>query len=422
MGLSAGLEVTSAELADMQGLSQLLMRNNVSAEELYAVQGGGSQHSTFPTEATGRMSATERLIGENTSPLPSSAEPPFPLPSPQASDKPISRHGSPGPSSLPRAPLPSIEHPTTETAMGAEDRIPVEAVNPPTDDGDFLRAAVPRPTTSGKSLELLNATGIIGKRKRVTLRLGKESIVESKDELGEGAVLPTGKPNRKRRRVVSTPRVPSSDEGEPASTQPTQPMPHNRNDGWEMTDAPRPCWLCVNSGTLCKTFVFRMKGQPRFACYRCHHLKKMCDTAALRCQRYITVCRRRNGAKIDDEESEWETGAEAVKPVRTRRKSARQSGVPTQSLQKGRSRKSKGTLVEDGSTEGEDKEEEDEDDDGAAIRRRRAKNGQGKRNDTVERSGSVQRETVKREEDERELNWMQGNSILLFRWSLINPL
>jgi hypothetical protein len=128
--------------------------------------------------------------------------------------------------------------------------------------------SLPRPTTGGKSIELLDARGLL-KRKRVLLKLpvrqkkveddeeADRSAEESADEMEVDTIYVTKeKPrSRKRCRIVSTTMVDSEVEVEVPNRR-----EQNRADGWQTIESERTCSPCADAGADCQSFVQRSRG------------------------------------------------------------------------------------------------------------------------------------------------------------------
>ena len=276
---------------------------------------------------------------------------------------------------------------------------------------------MPRSTTGGKSLELLKATGLL-KRKRVVLKLPqKENVEEDEDTRSSGdstddmevdiIYVSKEKPkSRKKRRIVSTAMVESDVEQKPKRTE------RQRADGWQTVDSEGRCGPCEDAGANCKSFVQRSRGFRRYACCRCHDMKRMCSFARER--RQALAANRLLGAK-DAKETTRKNSSGNSKGSKGQGRGQETSQRRTRS-QPPRGKK---RMVEESSSDEEEEEEEEE------ARRPRGNKGKQKAKD---REGSVTRE-VKMEEEDDDLDWLDGAYLLpsvlsnsgLLQWRQILP-
>ena len=238
-----------------------------------------------------------------------------------------------GASSSPHPPPPS----STTTLPSITTNRPATDANTIAPPAPLARSSQPRPTTGGKSLEVVNMY-----HKRVTLTVKRkaedendaeeeESEAEEEMDQEEGeqeqesgsewegetetdVVKPRGsgrsqrKP-KKRRRIVSAPTI-NSDGEEELPEEPGWPTEHSR----------RPCDACVEAGWSCKTYLMQKRGRQRYACQMCKHLKKGCSTMPGRRREFTKLLaarrqearsrRSRGDEEEEQEEQEHEEGEE----------------------------------------------------------------------------------------------------------------
>lgn len=307
--MEAGQDTDSPELTDLVDIARLFKKGSFTLQEWNSVLEDLTQSNGASPPFLSTMEHT----------APSQAEPTHPPTSPLTpGTQDLIRVADPVPAESTE--LPSLPSPSTTQAPIPRERTPI-----PSTQSSFLSNAEPsvlsgepsepRPRTSSKSLELLHSTGIL-KRKRVMLLLGKpleQKAEEGSDEEDEDEeksnVKAGGRRQRKRRRILSSTVVPSSGEEADLPKPTTWKSGRTVNEGWQTVSASRPCLNCINAGKKCETFVLRSRGQPRFACCRCHDLKKMCDQASSRRNRYVSQReRRQRGLPSDEDEDEDEDG------------------------------------------------------------------------------------------------------------------
>ena len=402
-----GLNADSAELLDMQELSMLVCQDRVAVGPWREVLGieNPSLVSTVPPGGQGDGSGTTPPSGN---PVPD-LEPSIPLPEHEPS---ISLP------SMSSTTLPEIPTTASDDEM-VQSKADIDGLSGDVEMSAPISTAptVPRSTTGGKSLELLKATGLL-KRKRVVLKLPqKENVEEDEDTRSSGdstddmevdiIYVSKEKPkSRKKRRIVSTAMVESDVEQKPKRTE------RQRADGWQTVDSEGRCGPCEDAGANCKSFVQRSRGFRRYACCRCHDMKRMCSFARER--RQALAANRLLGAK-DAKETTRKNSSGNSKGSKGQGRGQETSQRRTRS-QPPRGKK---RMVEESSSDEEEEEEEQE------ARRPRGNKGKQKAKD---REGSVTRE-VKMEEEDDDLDWLDGAYLLpsvlsnsgLLQWRQILP-
>jgi hypothetical protein len=151
-------------------------------------------------------------------------------------------------------------------------------------------------------VELLEAMGLTS-RKRMRLIIGEEGRGESQregDSEAVGSQKHRERAQRKRRRISSAATVASDEESRECSGRGLIDE-HRIYDGWVTVESERSCGHCAGVGVLCKSFVLRSRGAPRFACCRCHDLKKMCEFTKPRRLAHIPRIRGRKGTDGEDD-------------------------------------------------------------------------------------------------------------------------
>jgi len=271
----------------------------------------------------------------------------------------------------------------------------------------------PRPTTSGKSMKLLEQM-MAPKRKRVVLKL-REVEKELQDDVDaeyrpemdgladesaaeldamDTTVSQPRTSSRKRRRIVSLATIPSDNDSEMEVD--ANPKKRTEDDGWPTAAAPTPCAHCARQGLACRQFLRREKGHQRTACTLCRFRKRNC-----------TFSRRRHaeqrGASVYAEESDAEE-SEADHPPqqlrRTRGKTVELEDGGNNGVEVRRLRKRKRT----GGAEAKTQET-------ASGRKKHQKSkGKGK---ARARSKSTTTEGVVKVEDDERTDWLAGKCLVL---------
>jgi len=255
----------------------------------------------------------------------------------------------------------------------------------------------------------MESTGLI-KRKRVTLLLGggqdDEELEIGVEGLSDGSENQMDvdenpsdtihhRPRRKRRRIVSAATV--LDEAEQMLVDDEKVY-----EGWETYESETTCAHCHAVGIVCRTFVLRSHGPPRFACCRCHDLKRMCEFTKPRRLAYTKARRGGKMAAPMDDEDDADGEADAIFL----------GNIKSQERKKKRQKKRQPSRAESKSATGNHfgSGSNDEDEDAAEIQRRRKASGKGK---GKQRQRSEMKEiSVKREEDDGE-EWLEGKYFLL---------
>jgi hypothetical protein len=252
-----------------------------------------------------------------------------------------------------------------------------------------------RPTTSGKSLELLEQNGLMN-RKRVRLLLGrregKEVYSKEEEELSDSSDdhmevdkdVIHHRPQRKRRRIISAATVPDD---EPEDKMKAIVDEEREYDGWETYESEKICSHCAAVGVFCRSFVLRSHGAPRFACCRCHDKKKICEFTKPRRLVYVKIKNRgRTAAATDGDDADGEEDSKSRRKQIQKEKRKQQTGPDS------RRAKSRSKTVGDSFRSGSN----DDDEDAGEIQRRRKAGGKEKgkgkrreRNDTESRGTSV---------------------------------
>jgi len=273
-----------------------------------------------------------------------------------------------------------------------------------------------RPTTSGKSLELLETVGLI-KRKRVTLLLGGKGGSEDfdgneEDELSDGSddhmvVDETPRdtiihrPQRKKRHIVSSATVISDEEMETTWKVIDEDKVY---EGWEMYLSEKTCAHCAAVGIVCRSFRLQSRGPPRFACCRCHDLKRMCEFTKPRRLAYVRVKKTGRRALTIDDDGDAD-GEGDTKPRRKRNANEKKGGRRGKPYQDQSKSKAKKRDVGSGS------EDKDDDEDAAEIQRRRKASGKRKgKGKQRQKSESIEREISVKWEDDGDTEWFASKS------------
>ena len=350
MGRAAGIDVAAAEMAELWVLGELLAedvdaripearwREKMKELDTAAAGEGSAAGTTSSTENTSgaEAGATEKVsngAADNAAPTSAAgtdtmaasagitnAVPTIAATADSASHADsasyvgdsrvaVSRPIPPPPANLPSLPTSSTTAETNKVVPTA----PV-AIAPP-----------PRPTTGGKSLEVVKMyqNKVVLKVKRKAEEESDEEDEEEQEEQEEEsgsewereieseADKPRGsgrsqrKP-KKRRRVVSAPIVNSDGEEE----LPEEP-------GWPTEPSRRTCDGCAEGGWTCRVYEMHKRGRQRYACQMCKHVKKRCSIMPYRRRemKKITLAKRQAGRRrrswAEEEEEEMEEEEEA---------------------------------------------------------------------------------------------------------------
>jgi hypothetical protein len=331
LGIDAGMTPDGPEMSDLEGVSLLLTDTPVLLTTWLAALELPTRRTQIPglameNEDQGQETDTLQsarpspppahdLDEPTTQPPPSSSPPPSSILHPTNSQPPIPQ-GSPAPVSSIRKSTTPFDDPSEVTTPSnfesGGDRYERSVSAPLIHE---VPHAGERPRTGGKSIELLQSIGLTG-RKRVRLILGEEGRGESQREGdGEagGSKTHQHRAQRKRRRISSAATVVSDDESRERSGRGLIDE-HRTYDGWVTVESERSCAHCAGAGVLCKSFILRSRGAPRFACCRCHDMKKMCEFTKGRRLAHVSRIRGRKGSDGEDD-----TEADgAAKPQRSR--------------------------------------------------------------------------------------------------------
>ena len=362
MGIEAGLIALSPETSDLEPISDLLAKAEGTREEWFSVPG---INAPSPSSLGEQSSVMAEITDREDIPLPTQ-RPIFVPPNDLAlvDTIPTNREG------IPALPTGSVHEEPAEMLVDKHD--PVEAITP-------------RPQTSGKCLKELESAGLLvepletvveGKRKRVILKVKAQKPGSTAEGGGDELAVNPKRRRRKERKVVSAAMVDS--EGDGGAPKPKRTGPSD--DSWDTARSPATCVPCAVAEVECRSYVPRSRGHPRFACCRCHLMKKMCD---------FTKARKLARAK-----------------ERGRTPRARPAAAEDGSKSRGKGRF--------GNNDTSSSDEQDEDEEASETKRQSmaSRKGKGKAKRRLE-SRKPEDKAVKLEEDE-DFDWMMCEWILFF--------